>query len=222
MTVWCRNPARSSPADSRLKGSSDRVGPFRRLHARGVRGGSTGRCGRGRPTRGHRHTRAQHRAPVPAASRGLRIARGPPVPRAGHRHGVRRAPRTADLGPDPRAGRLVGRGSRGPGRRARGPCRHRLDHSGGVGPRRPRHHDRRCGDDDDLPDHARRRRGLHRRRLRQQGRLRRERGAGPEAARPSRRAARAAPRRHLRRQAGRRRGRDGRLGHRRRPPGRAG
>ncbi len=40
-------------------------------------------------------------------------------------------------------------------------------------------------------------------------------GAGPEAARPPRRAARAAPRRHLRRQRGRRRERDRRLGHHR-------
>ena len=62
----------------------------------------------------------------------------------------------------------VGRRARGPGRRARGPRRHRLDHAGGVGPRRPRHHDRRRGDDDDLPDHARRRRRLHRHRLGQQ------------------------------------------------------
>ena len=84
-----------------------------------------------------------------------------------------------------RARREIARRARGPGRRARGPRRHRLDHPGRVGPRRPRRHLRRRRDDDHLPDdmpedvaYILTDSGT--------GRLRRERGAGRQAARPAR------------------------------------
>lgn len=99
-----------------------------------------------------------------------------------------------------------------------GPGRADVLHPAGVGHRRPRQHVRGRGHHGRLPEHQRRRDGLHPLRLGLQGDLRREREAARQGRRRARPAARAAHRRPLRRHRPGRRGARAERAH----PGRAG